>query len=74
MTPQNPSNEQRLLRNARREGLVIMLVWALALIWSSGTGTEHRLSSPVQMIEGRWQVVGGWWIERSSTAPPTSSS
>ncbi|HEV3204689.1 MAG TPA: hypothetical protein VGY77_09905 [Gemmataceae bacterium] len=26
--------EQRLLQNARREGLVIMAVWAAALMWS----------------------------------------
>ena len=26
--------EQRLLRNARREGLLIMVVWALCLLWS----------------------------------------
>jgi hypothetical protein len=28
--------EQRLLRNARREGLVIMAAWAVALLWSVG--------------------------------------
>ncbi|MCU1660227.1 MAG: hypothetical protein JWR58_292 [Pseudonocardia sp.] len=38
---------------------------ALALVWSSGTGTEHRLGSPVRMIEGLWQVVS-WSINRST--------
>jgi hypothetical protein len=30
----SPRKEQRLLQNARREALVIMIVWALALVWS----------------------------------------
>jgi hypothetical protein len=30
------SREQRLLRNARREGLVILTAWAVALLWSVG--------------------------------------
>jgi N,N-dimethylformamidase len=38
---------------------------ALALVWSSSTGTEHRLSSPIQMIEGHWQVVS-WSMNRST--------
>jgi hypothetical protein len=31
---ETPGKEQRLLRNARREGLVILAVWAAALLWS----------------------------------------
>ena len=33
---QTGGKEQRLLRNARREGLVIMTAWAVALFWSVG--------------------------------------
>jgi hypothetical protein len=36
--PDEPSKEQELLRHARREGLLIMAVWAAALIWSVGSG------------------------------------
>jgi hypothetical protein len=32
------TTEQQLLRNARREGLLIMGMWALALLWSIGAG------------------------------------
>lgn len=31
-----PNNEQKLLQNARREGRVIMIAWAVTLIWSVG--------------------------------------
>jgi hypothetical protein len=31
-----PGREQRLLRNARREGLVILAAWAIALVWCVG--------------------------------------
>jgi hypothetical protein len=30
--------EQRLLRNARREGLLILAVWLAALVWSVSVG------------------------------------
>jgi hypothetical protein len=35
---QTGAKEQRLLRNARREGLLIMAAWAVALLWSVGVG------------------------------------
>ena len=35
---QTGGKEQRLLRNARREGLVIMAAWGVALLWSVGVG------------------------------------
>jgi hypothetical protein len=31
-----PSNEQKLLKNARREGIVIMTAWAIVLCWTVG--------------------------------------
>ena len=34
--PEYTGKDQRLLRNARREGLLIMGVWVLALVWSVG--------------------------------------
>ena len=36
--PTPPGKEQQLLRHARREGLLIMIVWAVALAWSVGCG------------------------------------
>ena len=36
--PAPPGKEQRLLRHARREALLIMIVWAAALAWSVGAG------------------------------------
>jgi hypothetical protein len=40
MNPPGPpvETEQRLLRNARREGLLIMAMWAVALLWTIGAG------------------------------------
>jgi len=35
---QSPGKEQQLLRHARREGLVIMAIWLLCLMWSVGCG------------------------------------
>jgi hypothetical protein len=35
-TPEPAGKEQQLLRHARREGLVILAAWALALAWSVG--------------------------------------
>jgi hypothetical protein len=32
--PEKAGKEQRLLRHARREGLVILAAWAVALAWS----------------------------------------
>ncbi len=32
--PEPAGKEQRLLQNARREGLVILVAWAVALVWS----------------------------------------
>jgi hypothetical protein len=34
--PPRDRKEQRLLSNARREGFVILVVWALSLLWSVG--------------------------------------
>jgi hypothetical protein len=36
--PAKSGKEQTLLRHARREGLIIMAVWAIALVWSVGAG------------------------------------
>ena len=56
MTP--PSNqegkEQTLLKHARREGLVIMIVWAMALAWSIGSGyvLGYDRERPIRLILG----------------------
>ena len=36
--PPAPVREQRLLRHARREGALLLFVWAGALTWSVGGG------------------------------------
>ena len=38
--------EQRLLRNARRESLVVMAAWLAALVWSVGCGTIFGYNRP----------------------------
>jgi hypothetical protein len=65
-----PGKEQRLLRNARREGLLIMAVWALCLVWSVGSGYllgYHRNPDDIRLILGMpdwvfWSVVLPWGL------------
>src|SRR6266851_10514906 len=60
--------EQQLLRNARREGLLIMMVWTAALIWSVGSGYVLgylRRPQEISLILGipdwvLWSVVLPW--------------
>jgi hypothetical protein len=60
--------EQRLLRNARREGLIIMAVWVAALIWSTTVGYAFgygRDVDDIRLILGMpdwifWSVVVPW--------------
>jgi hypothetical protein len=62
--------EQQLLRNARREGLIIMVVWAVALLWSVGSGYwlgYYRDPQTIRLIAGIpdwifWSVVLPWGI------------
>ena len=70
-TPPPPrGKEQRLLRNARREGLLIMAVWFLCLIWSVGSGYllgYHRNPDDIGLILGMpdwvfWSVVLPWGL------------
>jgi Protein of unknown function (DUF997) len=64
-----PANqEQRLLRHARREGLIIMALWTVCLVWSVGSGYVlgyHRDSTQVRLLLGMpawvfWSVVLPW--------------
>jgi hypothetical protein len=66
-----PRREQQLLRNARREGLLIICVWAIALAWSMATayllGYPPRDPSAMTLILGMpdwvfWSVVLPWAI------------
>jgi hypothetical protein len=66
---QHPARkEQRLLRNARREGGVIMIVWAVALLWTVTAGYflgYHRPADTIHLILGIpewvfWSVVLPW--------------
>ena len=62
--------EQELLRHARREALLIMAVWALALVWSVGCGYVlgyGRQPEEIGLILGIpdwvfWSVVLPWGI------------
>jgi hypothetical protein len=65
-----PGTEQQLLRNARREGLLIMGVWALALLWSVGAayvGGYDRDPASIRLVLGIpdwvfWSVVAPWGV------------
>ncbi len=65
-----PGKEQRLLRNARREGLLVMAVWLVSLIWSVGASYllgSGRKPEEISLILGMpdwvfWAVVLPWAI------------
>ncbi len=54
----DPQAPQRLFRNSRREAIVVVIVWALALVWSVGYcylfGYQHEDDSWV--VE--WGLAG----------------
>jgi hypothetical protein len=69
--PHKPAvKEQQLLRNARREGLLIMAVWAAALIWSVVSGYHlgyDRSAADIRLVLGMpawvfWSVVLPWGL------------
>ena len=68
--PDRPGKEQQLLRHARREGLLIMAVWAACLVWSVGSGYllgYHRDPATIGLIFGMpdwvfWSVVLPWGL------------
>ena len=68
--PAPPAKEQRLLRNARREGLLILAVWAAALLWSNGVGYLYGYNRPAEtigLILGMpdwvfWAVAAPWGV------------
>jgi hypothetical protein len=68
--PARPGKEQQLLRHARREGLLIMFVWAAALVWSVGSGYllgYRRNAADLSLILGLpdwvfWAVVLPWGL------------
>jgi hypothetical protein len=69
LTDQSQNREQRLLRNARREGLLIMLVWLAALVWSVGSGYYfgYDRTREIHLILGMpdwvfWSVVLPWGV------------
>ena len=67
---QGTRQEQRLLRHARREGLVIMAVWAAALAWNVGVAYllgYNRPAADVQLVLGMpdwvfWSTVLPWAV------------
>jgi uncharacterized protein DUF997 len=73
MTSETPATkpkakEQRLLRNARREGLMIMAVWTACLVWSIASGYwlgYRRDAQEIGLILGVpdwicWSVILPW--------------
>jgi hypothetical protein len=62
--------EQELLKHARREGLVILLVWAIALIWSVSVSYlwgYNRPAAEILLILGIpdwvfWSVFVPWGL------------
>jgi hypothetical protein len=62
--------EQRLLKHARREGLLLMIVWASALVWSVGYAAVFgygRAPESIRLILGMpdwvfWSVVFPWGL------------
>ena len=69
-TDEPAGKEQQLLRHARREGLLIMIVWAAALVWSVGSGYVLGYGRPptqIRLIPGipdwvLWSVVLPWGV------------
>ena len=69
--PTEPDGKElRLLRHARREGALIMIVWATALFWSVGCGYVmgyHRDPASIRLIYGMpdwvfWSVALPWGV------------
>jgi hypothetical protein len=68
--PDSSGKEQRLLRHARRESLLIMSVWAVCLVWSVGSGYflgYHRDPQDIRLILGMpdwvfWSVALPWGL------------
>ncbi len=68
--PAKSGKEQQLLRHARREGFLIIIVWALALLWSITAGYllgYRRSADEMSLVLGMpdwvfWAVVLPWGI------------
>lgn len=67
--PAPPGKEQQLLRHARREGLLIMAVWAVALTWSVGVSCllGYDPNREIGLILGMpdwvfWAIVLPWGL------------
>ena len=66
----SPDKEQQLLRHAKREGRLIMVVWGACLIWSTVVGYfmgYRRSAADMSLIFGMpdwifWSVVLPWGI------------
>jgi hypothetical protein len=47
----DPHAAERLYRHSRREAIIVLIVWALALVWSVGycylNGYQHESDSPL---------------------------
>lgn len=66
----NQRKEQQLLRHARREGRIIMILWAAALLWSTLAGYFFGYNRPTQevgLVLGMpdwvfWAVILPWGV------------
>jgi hypothetical protein len=65
-----PRKEQQLLHHARREGLLLLTVWGVALLWSCGYSRffgYERSADDISLILGIpdwvfWGIVIPWAI------------
>ena len=71
MPPRLPARkEQQLLRHARREGLLLMIVWGIALAWSVGYSRIFGYggdAGSIQLILGMpdwvlWGIAVPWIV------------
>jgi hypothetical protein len=69
-SPHSDGKEQQLLRHARREGLVIMGVWLIALVWTVGSSYllgYQRPADAIGLVLGMpdwvfWSIVLPWGL------------
>lgn len=59
--------QRKLLRNARREGVVILSVWAIALVWCVGVGYWYGYGRDPESIKLIWGVPD--WVFWSVMVP-----
>lgn len=52
-----PQGAERVYRHARREAAIVLIVWALALIWSVGYSYLHGYQHDSDSLVVQWGLV-----------------